>query len=155
MKTKKQTMPHPGGAKTIRTPETAQILRGCIAKGLPYVMCCSVAGISRSAFFAWKAEDPLFAEQLDSALALGALARLKVIEEGARQGDWRAAAWLLEHCQPQHFARNRIEISRPDGAPLTAGVQLYLPEKDTGAVVECEPTEVHALAERSADANEN
>jgi hypothetical protein len=152
----KPSKPHPGGAKTIRTPEMAQLLSACVAKGLPYIMCCSVAGISRSAFFEWKSADPAFAEQLEQALARGALARLKVIEDGARQGDWRASAWLLEHCLPQHFARSRYELTGADGAPLTAGVQLYLPRKDNGAVVETsEPAEVHALAERSPDGNGN
>ena len=67
--------------------------------------------------------------------------------------DWRCAAWYLEHVHPESFARNRIELSGPDGAPLAAGVQLYLPKKDGAPVVECEPLQLPALSEGNGDDN--
>jgi hypothetical protein len=58
--------------------------------------------------------------------------RLKKIEDASNAGDWRASAWLLEHCQAQYFARNRIEVTGADGAPLTGAIAVYLPQKDNG-----------------------
>ena len=48
--------------------------------------------------------------------------RLKAIEAAQAGGDWRASAWILEHCHPQHFSRNRIEVTGADGGPLTGAV---------------------------------
>ena len=117
---------------------------------MPFAFACGVAGISSATFHAWRNEDPAFKQRIEEAVALGVNERLKTIEEAAR-GDWRAASWLLEHCQPQHFARNRLEVTGPDGAPLAAGVQLYLPRKDNSAVVEAEPA-APALTEGNPDA---
>jgi hypothetical protein len=36
----------------------------------------------------------------------------------------------LEHTAPQHFARNRIELTGADGSPLAVGIGIYLPRKD-------------------------
>src|SRR5204863_7701795 len=103
----------------------------------PQTMATSVAGISQQTFFNWKRDDPDFQREIEEAIAKGVDARLQSIEKAADLGDWRASAWLLEHCQPQHFAKNRLEITGADGRPLAAGVTLYLPKKET-AVVEVE-----------------
>jgi hypothetical protein len=151
MRTRKIHGAQPGGRLTKRTPETADAICRAVAKGMPFNFACHIAGICLSSFHDWKAKDPAFREQIEAAIARGIEKRLAIIEEMAAT-DWRCCAWWLEHCQPQHFARNRLEISGPDGAPLTAGVQLYLPEKDNGgAVVEC--AEAPALAERNSDGN--
>jgi hypothetical protein len=121
-----------------------------VEKGLPFVLCCSVAGISRSAFFQWKAEDAAFADRIDAALARGAERRLKRIEDASDAGDWRASAWLLEHCLPQHFAKTRLEVTGADGGPLAGGVSLYLPTKNV--FVETAPA-APALTEGSGDAD--
>ena len=44
----------------------------------------------------------------------------------------RAACWYLEHTAPEHFAKNRIELTGADGSPLTGAVAVYLPQKDGG-----------------------
>ena len=76
--------------------------------------------------------------------------RLEVIERATQSQDegirLRAACWFLEHTQPSHFARNRIELTGADGQQLAAGVTLYLPQKET-APVERSVVTVHALTE--------
>src|ERR1035441_4270306 len=85
-------------------------------------------------------------------VARGVDARLKRIVE-ATSTDWRAAAWLLEHCQPQHFGKTRLEVSGTDGAPLIAGVTLFLPRKE-GATIEAGlVVDSPALLERSPNGN--
>lgn len=48
----------------------------------------------------------------------------------AASGDWRAAAWRLEHRYPQRYKRReRHEITGNRGAPLaTGGAVIYLPD---------------------------
>jgi hypothetical protein len=98
---------------------------------MPFSHACAVARIAFQTFCDWRNTDADFHRQIEEAVARGVNARLKVIEKAANLGDWRASAWMLEHCQPQHFARNRLEVTGADGAPLAAGVQLYLPRKET------------------------
>jgi hypothetical protein len=121
---------------------------------MPFNFACSVAGIAISVFHDWRNQDPAFKEDIEAAIARGVDSRLKTIEESAA-GDWRAAAWLLEHCQPQHFAKNRLEITGADGAPLSAGIQLYLPRKDNGAAMVHVAPEARALTEGSTHAGGN
>ncbi|HXE41971.1 MAG TPA: hypothetical protein VN516_03015 [Candidatus Baltobacteraceae bacterium] len=73
---------------------------------------------------------------------------MQKIESASDSGEWRAAAWLLEHCNPEKFARNRIEVTGADGSPIAAGmIQIYLPRKESiveGNIIEAElslPTE--------------
>jgi hypothetical protein len=107
-------------------------------------MACSVAGISTETYKNWRSCEPLFNAQAERAVAEGVQARLKVVEKCAFESEdeairLRAACWMLEHVHPEHFAKNRIELTGADGAPLAAGIQLYLPKKDgapAGEVVE-------------------
>src|ERR1017187_2944549 len=152
MRTKKTPPTKRGpGRPTVRTPQTAKTICDCVARGMPYVFACGAAGIGLATFHEWRNEDPAFKQQIEEAIALGVNARLQVIEESSA-ADWRAAAWLLEHCQPQHFARNRLEVTGADGGPLVGGVTLYLPQKASAAMVDVAP-EAPALTERSSDAS--
>lgn len=101
-----------------------------IAKGVPNIHACAAVDVSPPTFMAYREKHEWFREELTKAVGMGIDARLKKIEAASAAGDWRAAAWLLEHCQPEHFAKNRIEITGADGGPLTAGIGIYLPKKD-------------------------
>jgi hypothetical protein len=99
------------GRPTVRTPGRAKIICDSLARGLPYVHCCSIVGISFETFSKWRGSDEKFRSQIDAAIAAGVSARLKIIEDAA-QTDWRAAAFLLTHCpgQAEHFAKTRIQV---------------------------------------------
>jgi len=98
------------GRKTVQTPERAKTICDALARGLPYVHACAAAGISFQTFSAWRNRDETFRQQIEAAIAVGVAARLAIIDRAAITGDWRAAAWLLEHCQPEHFSKSRIQI---------------------------------------------
>jgi hypothetical protein len=97
------------GAPTKRTPQNAATICECLARGLPQNMACSVAGISQETYFNWKQDDESFRLQIELAVAQGVNARLKKIE-AAGEDDWRAMSWLLEHCNPELFAKTRVQI---------------------------------------------
>jgi hypothetical protein len=144
----------PRGRGTKRTKENAKIILECVSRGMPFVLALRVARLSPQTFSSWRQADAKFRNALEEALAVGVNSRLQVIEK-ASDTDWRAAAWLLEHCQPAHFARNRLEVTGANGTPLSAGVQLYLPKKDepnVGAVVETsEADQIPAFTERNGN----
>lgn len=114
------------------TPETrARILR-CAEKGLPLALCAKAAGITYTTLCNYRNADPDFNVEVGEAIVRGVEKRLKKIEDASEAGDWRAAAWMLEHCLPEHFAKNRIEVTGADGSPLGASVAIFLPQKDDG-----------------------
>ena len=94
-------------------------------------LAAHAAGVTAMSLRTYRLKYPKFDTQVQEAIARGVEKRLKKIEHASDAGDWRAAAWLLEHCQPEHFARNRIEVTGGDGAPLAIGVGIYLPAKES------------------------
>jgi hypothetical protein len=130
------------GRPTKFNPKTVKRVLCCVEKGMPLSLASSAAGFSYTTLSDYRAKHPQFAEALKRSIAKGVEKRLKKIEDASDAGDWRASAWLLEHCQPEHFAKNRIELTGANGGPLAAGIGIYLPKKDAGA----EPTiEINAV----------
>jgi transposase-like protein len=118
------------GRPTKFTPDTVKNILKCLGQGMPLSLAARAAGINPLTLTVWRRKHPAFDEAAARAIARGVEKRLKKIEDASEAGDWRAAAWLLEHCQPEHFARNRVEVTGADGAPLAAAVAIYLPQKD-------------------------
>ena len=119
------------GRPTVRTVEVAGRVCEAVGRGVPYTFACRLAGISYSVFCEWRNSDATFREQLEEAVAVSVEARLLTIRDAAAT-DWRAASWWLEHVLPESFARNRIELTGPDGSPLAGAIALYLPQKQDG-----------------------
>jgi len=92
------------------TAETQTRVLSCVEKGLPLTLAASAAGISYQSLVTYRAKNPQFADALVEAVARGVEKRLKKIEDASDAGDWRASAWLLEHCQPEHFSKTRIQV---------------------------------------------
>lgn len=93
------------------TPELiANLLEG-IRQGLPISHACRSVSISPQIFCGWVRKLPALARQLEEAKSAFARHHLQRIREASDRGDWRASSWLLEHCMPQDFAKNRLEIS--------------------------------------------
>jgi hypothetical protein len=107
---------------------------------LPIALACDLVGLPRSTYYDWMArgereeQGPLAEFRR---LVLASRARyvddtLKAIEEAARKkskGDWKAAAWYLERCYPDHFSpRSKLEHSGPNGGPLPLRVELLSDE---------------------------
>jgi|GEM_PF-1871918 len=121
------------GRPTKFTPETRVRLVELVARGLPFSHACHAAGVSFQSFSTYRDQHPDFREEIERAVAVAIEKRLKIIERAADAGDVNSAKWLLEHLHPQFYARNRIEITGADGAPLAGSVAVYLPQKDGGA----------------------
>jgi hypothetical protein len=98
-----------GGRPKKRTPKNAQIICECLAHGSPYVFAATAAGMNVQTLRSWIKEDEQFRTRTELAIAAGVNARLKKIEEASKD-DWRAASWLLEHCQPEFFAKSRVQV---------------------------------------------
>ncbi len=90
-------------------PTVRKICRG-IAEGLPLKYAAASAGISFETLSVWRHTFPLFDAAVEKALGDGIKKRLAIIKRAGEEGDWKAAAWHLEHVFPELFARNRIEL---------------------------------------------
>lgn len=70
---------------------------------------------------------------VEQARAKGLAARLAVVSHAMESADesvaLRASTWWLEHVFPEHFARNRLEVTGADGSPLAGVVAIMLPPK--------------------------
>ena len=119
-----------GGRPSKFTPETRARLIELVAKGVPYKHACRAVRITFQSFSTYREQHHDFAEEIESAVAAAIEKRLDVIQRAADTGDVNSAKWLLEHLHPESFARNRIEVTGADGAPLTGAVAVYLPQKD-------------------------
>jgi hypothetical protein len=102
-----------------------------------------------SSFCKYRAENEDFSQRIQEAIATGIDERLRVIQEAAKT-DWRAAAWYCERVHAEHFARNRVELTGANGAPLSlsAGVQIYLPQKESPVEIAA-PLPTLTLSERN------
>ena len=103
------------------TPATVNKILRSVARGMPLVHAASVGGISFQTLSTHRSQHPDFAAALAQAVAKGIEARLKVVERAMDSPDeairLRAACWYLEHTAPEHFAKNRLEITGADGSP--------------------------------------
>jgi hypothetical protein len=137
------------GRPTKRTSDIADRICFAVSKGVPFGHAARLAGIAYSSFCDWRNSDPGFRGRLDAAISAGVEKRLKMIQDAADAGDWRAAEAWLRLVLPAEYGRQRLELTGAEGSPLSAGVQLYLPAKDV-TVDECEP-EAPALTEGERD----
>lgn len=116
------------------TPQCIKILCDAIGRGLPANHACAIAGVSFQTFSSFRNMNAAFAQVLNEATARGVEKRLQQIIQASDTGDWRASAWLLERTQPDSFARSRLEVTGANGAPLSANVRFYLPQKESAVV---------------------
>ena len=93
------------GRKSKLTPEVGERFCEAIRLGMTYKLACGYAGISEPTFYRWmqeadrsggRKEQREFRDALKSAEAKGAAHNLAVINRAAKDGDWKAAAWILE-----------------------------------------------------------
>lgn len=83
--------------------------------GLPYELCSEYAGISATTFYDWmnrgKAEPGSrhaeFSDAVKAAQGASAASAMARIREASDNGQWQAAAWILERRFPQHFGRRQ------------------------------------------------
>src|SRR4051812_15828743 len=91
------------------TPKIAALICDVIRlDGLADHLAGALAGVSRSTFERWRAEDAGFALKLEQARAWFELGLLRKINGACRSNgtpDWRAQAWLTKHATAEGFAK--------------------------------------------------
>jgi hypothetical protein len=117
-----------GGRPTKLTPELRKKLVDCISRGVPASHACKGVGISFATYQNWRRDHEDFDLEIDQAIA-ASMERLLEIVEKAAVIDASKATWLLEHRWPEHFARNRIELTGAGGQPLASQI-IFLPPKN-------------------------
>lgn len=107
---KTDNVPDLGGRPGKFTTERVRQILECAELGMPLSLCAAAVSISQQSLINWRRNHPEFQEALEQAIARGCDARLKKIKSASDAGDWRASAWLLEHCQPEHFSKSRVQV---------------------------------------------
>jgi hypothetical protein len=94
MRTAKQNT-RPEGRPTKKVGSVINALLKSVESGLPFTLCCQIAGVHYDTFLVWRKEDPAFGQQVDRAAAKAAARLLSKIERQA-SNNFAAAAWILE-----------------------------------------------------------
>jgi transposase-like protein len=87
------------------TEERAAAIVTAIETGATYALAAAHAGVSADTLGRWRTRFADFAERIAVAEGRGALVNLGRIQQAAQEGDWRAAAWMLEHRYPHAYGR--------------------------------------------------
>lgn len=103
------------GRPTKLTDVTQARFLEALKLGLPYELCSDFAGIAPGTFYDWmnrgKAEPGSrfaeFSDAVKAAQGASAASAMARIREASENGQWQAAAWILERRFPQHFGRRQ------------------------------------------------
>lgn len=87
------------------------------------------AGISRSTYYNWRKDDPVFAEECEQAIAA---AEVQLLMEIRSETSWQAKAWILERRWKDRWGRE----SRPEAGQDGTKVVLTWGDEDMVAQVQ-------------------
>ena len=112
------------GKPTKLTPQVKKRILTAIRQGSPFEHAAEFGGVHRTTLYKWikageDGEQPYaaFLEEFYKAQADAVQVLLKRINDAAANGDWKAAAWILERRHREHFGRN-VEVSGPQGGAI-------------------------------------
>lgn len=142
------------GRPTLLTPEVHATIVKLLALGNYLETAAALAGVSRSTVFAWlrrgaEESDGIYFDFLVAARTAAAQSEatdLAIIQMAARRGDWKAAAWRLQHRFPSRWGRTQDG----DGALEVEAVDAEVTEEAMGAAplyVDGELVQSHELGE--------
>jgi hypothetical protein len=97
-----------------------------LRSGAYRIDACRAAGIHYNTLLAWEKKGESeksgefleFLEALRMAEAEAVITNIDVITRAAQDGDWRAAAWFLEHKYPDKWARVEKRADQHQGVTL-------------------------------------
>ena len=125
--------PNGAGRKLSLTPEKQKRAADAIALGSTYEIAASYAGIGLRTFYTWMArgqrgEQPYeqFWQAIKKAESRGAIQSLSKVITAAQDGNWQAAAWLLE--RRHGYTRN------PEVVPVS--IQIDAEQVSVSALIE-------------------
>ena len=93
------------GRPTKRTPETVKKLCDAIRLGASYGDACGYAGIDHDTFSKWRHDFPEFSAEIKEAEGAGRVQLIAKIQKAANDGNWQAAAWMLERRDPENYGK--------------------------------------------------
>lgn len=100
------------GRPTKLTPEVQAKVVEALRLGAPRKLAAEYAGIAYDTLREWcLRRGPFyvaFAGALKEAESKGSVAALAKIQKAATDGQWQAAAWLLERRDPENFGRRQV-----------------------------------------------
>jgi hypothetical protein len=119
------------------TPEVQAQVCAAISLGAYMEAAASFAGIHKATLYRWinlgaQGKEPYasFCDAMEQARSKKVLRYLKPIEEACTRKvdpDWKAAAWVLERTEPEHYGtQERLEVEHHGGSAV-----LVLPAKLT------------------------
>src|SRR5438094_4122715 len=112
------------GRPTKLSPEVQSILVCALSEGATIEHACDYAGIHPATFHRWmqrgEEDEPEFRDFCNAttrARGQGVVTDLMAISKAVQAGDWRAAAWRLQHRYPQDYGA-KLKISGDADNPL-------------------------------------
>ena len=126
------------GRHTILTDAVRAGLAEAVELGATWDAAADAVGIGVSTLRQWRrrgedGEEPFAAlvAELQRAEAAGITRALRVIRGAADDGEWTAAAWILERRYPADYGRrmeSRVEVSAPSAEQAIAALLTKLTE---------------------------
>lgn len=119
-------LPKIGRPPTLTREIREEICRA-LGVGLSLPAAASLAGVSSSTVYGWLRRGKAskgggysgFVKEVEKALARFEARNAAIINQGAREGDWKAALALLERRRPESWAKTeKHEHTGKDGAPV-------------------------------------
>lgn len=115
--------PRPTGRPSKLDSDTQRKFIDAVREGLPYSTACALAGIGETTFAVWRQradaepDSPYagFMRALKEAEAEAEAANVKRIRSAADNGQWQAAAWILERRHPDKWARTERQEQQHSG----------------------------------------
>jgi hypothetical protein len=123
-------------ARSKLTPAVHEAIVKMVGSGAFVETACEAAGIHKAQYYRWLklADDPTadkrYATFRDATTRARAQSESQMIDVVMRSapGDWRAAAWYLEHSHAERYGkREKVELTGAGGGPITlAGLALLM-----------------------------
>lgn len=137
------------GRPTALTPEVLERVVLALASGAPDWLAAQAVGVRPNTFSEWRGRGEKARElreagervpdreriymqlldEIDTAMARVEVGALAAIQRAARDGDWRAAAWLAERTAP-----DRWQGRKPGGQATGEGSRMGIGGRPVGAV---------------------
>jgi hypothetical protein len=121
------------------TADVQTTLVFALSEGATVEHACDYAGIHKDTFYEWlkraeagEAEFSDFSDAITRARGRGIVTDLSTISKAVLAGDWKAAAWRLQHRYPKDYGA-KLQIAGDAENPLT--VLHALPDADLDALI--------------------
>lgn len=86
-------------------PEIVEQLETRLRSGSYLDVACRAVGVDAAELDELMRTDAKLRDRLDAARASVEVANVALVQRSARDGNWQAAAWLLERLYPERYAR--------------------------------------------------